>query len=264
MTRRSIAALLAAFLLSSFTAPVAAAESGDETEALRDAGLGWGAIAHLQGIASAYGLSAEELLVATPVVDGERQLGLGRLIRDLDASGRAALERQARNFDQLTDAIATEAEGDDAKADAPGKADLLADALGTEASTVMALRDAGVGWGAAFKLIRFAQAMDVPVDDLLATTPMVDGEYEFGFGDLKNQLTDEQLEALNDGPRSLGHVISSAKRSDRAAEKAAATSDKSGHGRDKPKPDKGDRADKSDNGDHADDDEGDDSGELDD
>jgi chorismate-pyruvate lyase len=83
--------------------------------------------------------------------------------------------------------------------------------------------------------------MEVGVDKLLATTPIVDGEHEFGFGDLKKQLSPEQLEALQDGPRSLGHVISSANRSERAEEKAANESDERGHGRDKPKPAKPDK-----------------------
>jgi hypothetical protein len=245
---RKIAMALAALLVASFAAPAAAAESEveAETQALRDAGLGWGAIAHLQGIASSYGLSAEELLVATPFVDSKQQPGLGRLIRELDVSGRAALERQARNFDQLTDAIATEGDDDEARTDPTGKANLLADALGIDASVVVGLRDADIGWGAAFKLIRFAQVMELGVDELLATTPIVDGEYEFGFGNLKNQLDDKQLEALQEGPRSLGHVISSSKRSERAEEKAANGSDERGHGRDKPKPAKPAKPDKSD------------------
>jgi hypothetical protein len=250
---RKIAMALAALLVASFAAPAAAAESEveAETQALRDAGLGWGAIAHLQGIASSYGLSAEELLVATPFVDSKQQPGLGRLIRELDVSGRAALERQARNFDQLTDAIATEGDDDEARTDPTGKAELLAEALTTDASVVdasevMALRDADIGWGAVFKLIRFAQVMEVGVDELLAATPIVDGEHEFGFGNLKNQLDDKQLEALQEGPRSLGHVISSSKRSERAEEKAANGSDERGHGRDKPKPAKPAKPDKSD------------------
>lgn len=252
---QKIAIALAALVVASFAAPAAAVEGEveAETQALRDAGLGWGAIAHLQGIASSYGLSAEELLVATPVVDGERQLG--RLINELDVSGRAALERQARNFDQLTDAIAIEGDDDEAKTDPSGKADLLAEALGVDASVVMGLRDADIGWGAAFKLIRFAQVMELGVDELLATTQIVDGEHEFGFGNLKNQLTDEQLEALQDGPRSLGHVISSSKRSDKAEEKAANKSDKRGHGRDKPKPAKPDKGDKADADDSEDEDD---------
>lgn len=257
---RKIAIALAALLVAAFAAPAAAVEGevGAETQALRDAGLGWAAIAHLQAVASSYGLSAEELLVATPFVDSKRQPGLGHLIRGLDASGRAGLERQARNFDQLTDAIATEGDDDEARTDLSGKAELLAEALTTDASVVeesevMALRDADIGWGAVFKLIRFAQVMEVGVDELLTTTPIVDGEHDFGFGNLKNQLTEEQLEALQKGPRSLGHVISSSNRSERAEEKAANESDKRGRGRDKPKPAKPDKGDKRDADDAEDD-----------
>lgn len=230
------------------TAPAAAA-ADDDTGAGHGSGQGWGAIAHLQGNAGTYGLSSEELLVvAPPFVDGERQLGLGHPIKDLDASDRAAVEREARNFDKLTQGIATEAEHDDTETDVPGKADLLAEALSTDTSEVVMLRDADVGWGAAFKLIRFAQVMDVTAEELLAATPVVDGEYEFGFGNLKNQLTGDQLKTFQDGPRSLGHVISSANRSERAEEKAANKGDKRGYGRDKPKPDK---AHKGDMGDEA-------------
>lgn len=67
--------------------------------------------------------------------------------------------------------------------------------------------DPTVGWGAMFKLMAFADAMGMTVDELLATVPIVDGEYEFSFGQMRKSLSDDELDHLGDGARNFGQLM---------------------------------------------------------
>ncbi len=69
----------------------------------------------------------------------------------------------------------------------------------------------GIGFGALFKLCALAAAMDTTVAELLTTMDTDgDGEYEFGFGELRNSLTGDQPAVLESGPKNLGQLVSAA------------------------------------------------------
>ena len=96
-------------------------------------------------------------------------------------------------------------------------AQLIADEFTASQEDVLALREEGIGFGALFKLYALAAAMDTSVDDLLATLPMDgDGSYEFGFGKLRKALTQDQLVALESGPKNLGQLVSASHRPEHA------------------------------------------------
>ena len=109
----------------------------------------------------------------------------------------------------------------DADTGAEHIARLIADAFGAEEADVLALHEEqGIGFGAIFKLYAIADLTDTPVADLLAaaTTTGANGETEFAFGQLFNSLTDEQLAALEDGPKNLGQLVSASNHPDEDGE----------------------------------------------
>jgi hypothetical protein len=89
-------------------------------------------------------------------------------------------------------------------------AQVIADEFGASQGDVLALHEQGIGFGALFKLYALAAVMeDTTVQDLLATIPTNgDGEYEFGFGELRKSLTEDQLADLESGPKNLGQIVS--------------------------------------------------------
>lgn len=106
-------------------------------------------------------------------------------------------------------------------------AQVIADAFSTNEQEVLAFHEQDIGFGALFKLYALASAMGMNVDDLLETlTTDGDGGYMFGFGELRNALTEEQLDALQSGPKNLGQLVSASHRPEGAgpgaAEEAAA------------------------------------------
>ena len=121
------------------------------------------------------------------------------------------------------------AEGDEASVQADGEtgegaeavAQAIADAFdGVAQEDVLALHEQGIGFGVLFKLYAIAEATHTPVADLLAaaTTTDPNGETEFAFGQLFNSLTDEQLAALEDGPKNLGQLVSASNHPDEDGE----------------------------------------------
>ena len=81
---------------------------------------------------------------------------------------------------------------------------------------VLALHDAGFGFGAIFKLYLLAAANSTSVDALLDTIPTnADGKYQFAFGKLFKELTDE-VTVFADGedgmPKNLGKAVSDLKK----------------------------------------------------
>jgi hypothetical protein len=104
------------------------------------------------------------------------------------------------------DVDADDADGGEAKG-AQHIAQVIADEFGASQEDVLALHEQGIGFGALFKLYALAAVMeDTTVQDLLVTDG--DGEYEFGFGELRKSLTPEQLADLESGPKNLGQIVS--------------------------------------------------------
>lgn len=91
---------------------------------------------------------------------------------------------------------------------------LFAEGFGTTEGDVIALSELGLGWGEMFKLNVYATALGVSVQELLtdATFDEETGEWDFGWGDLRAGLSDEQLSALEGLPKNLGAVMSEASR----------------------------------------------------
>ncbi|MDO8611942.1 MAG: hypothetical protein Q7R32_03845 [Dehalococcoidia bacterium] len=120
------------------------------------------------------------------------------------------------------------AEGDEASVQADGEtgegaehiAGLIADAFGAEEAEVLALHEEeGIGFGALFKLYALAAATGTSVDDLLAAIATdAEGEFEFAFGKRFNDLTEEQLAALEEGPKNLGQLVSASNHPDEDGE----------------------------------------------
>ncbi len=108
------------------------------------------------------------------------------------------------------DVDADDGDGGEAKG-AQHIAQVIAEEFGASQGDVLALHEQGIGFGALFKLYALAAAMaDVTsVDELLDMIDTNgDGEYEFGFGELRKDLTPEQLADLESGPKNLGQIVS--------------------------------------------------------
>jgi hypothetical protein len=96
-------------------------------------------------------------------------------------------------------------------------AELIEGGFGADEGSVWPLHEGGIGFGALFKLHALAAAMDMSVDDLLATIPTDgDGGYEFGFGKLRKALTEDQLAVYKSGPKNLGQLVSASHRPEHA------------------------------------------------
>ncbi len=102
---------------------------------------------------------------------------------------------------------------EDAAKGAQDIAQVIADAFGSSQEEVLAMHDEGIGFGAMFKLRALAAAMGMSVDELLSTIPTDgDGGYEFGFGELRKALTDDEQAVYESGPKNLGKLVSDSKR----------------------------------------------------
>lgn len=93
----------------------------------------------------------------------------------------------------------------------PGKGQLkhsesISAAFEIDPDTALALHQDGVGWGAMVKLLAIAEVTGVSVEQLLADTQKVDGDYEFDFGAMQAALTPGQQEALAAMPKGMGHL----------------------------------------------------------
>lgn len=123
-------------------------------------------------------------------------------------------------------------------------ANLLAAEFGATLEEVQELHELGLGLGSIFKLESLALALGTDAMSLLATFEVnpETGEYEFGWGQLKKTLTEDQLAVLDGLPKNLGQVVSAAKKhkhesedSDEAGEdpdddEPTATGNDHGHG----------------------------------
>ena len=139
--------------------------------------------------------------------------------------------------DDADDGDAQALNGDEDGATGNGEekiAQAIADEFEVTQEEVLARHDEGIGFGALFKLYQLAQAQGMTVDELLATLPTgEDGQPEFGFGQLRKELTEDEQAVLEEGPKNLGELVSAAsKKHDESAEgeEAAQTTQARGGG----------------------------------
>jgi len=87
---------------------------------------------------------------------------------------------------------------------------LLAVEFGITVEDVTGLRDLGLGFGEIFRLKTLATVLGVDVEILLAGAVVdpVTGEYDFGWGELKQTLNEDQLALLASLPKNFGAVVS--------------------------------------------------------
>lgn len=91
---------------------------------------------------------------------------------------------------------------------------LFAEGFDATEEDLTTLRDLGLGFGDLFKLNLFSSVLGIPIQDLIdgASTDPETGEFDFGWGELKKSLTDEELALLEELPRNFGQFVSAAKR----------------------------------------------------
>ena len=115
--------------------------------------------------------------------------------------------------DDVDDADDVDDDSDDVDVEgAQNVADVIGSTFDVDQEEVLALHDAGIGFGAIFKLYLLAAANSTSVDALLDTIPTnADGKYQFAFGKLFKELTDE-VTVFTDGedgmPKNLGKAVS--------------------------------------------------------
>ena len=158
------------------------------------------------------GLAAGIFLVA-----GLLALGAFSVLADKGGPGHGADHGVASGLqDGADDGAVAQQEGEGAAVGAETIAQALADAFGDEVGaasvdSVTALHDQGIGWGALFKLYAIAQARGITIDALLQEIGFTaEGEHDFAFGKMMNELTEAQLATLESGPKNLGQLISGA------------------------------------------------------
>ena len=84
------------------------------------------------------------------------------------------------------------------------KAQVIAEGFGVDPQDIGDLHEPGIGFGVIFKLYALAEVMDgMTLEVLLASF-----EGGTGLGELRNALTEEQLDALELGPKNLGQLVS--------------------------------------------------------
>lgn len=99
-------------------------------------------------------------------------------------------------------------EDGDANGAVPPPATAIADEFGVSVDEVMDYHEQGIGFGALFKLYALSAATGESVDDLIAES---DGGW--AFGKKFKELSDEEKEALKDGPKNLGSLVSQQQKS---------------------------------------------------
>jgi len=153
-------------------------------------------------------------------------VAMGLLLVAGSVSGLAATEHDEATEDSATapgqiakvSLLGEFAAGNEAGDEGPSDEALDAASIG-----VATLRAMDIGWGALFKLYQYAAVMEMDFEELKAfiAERTVDGEFEFGFGELKKEMMAEAGFADYDGPKNFGQLNSSSKKADKA-EKAAA------------------------------------------
>ncbi|MDH3425322.1 MAG: hypothetical protein OEM22_01505 [Acidimicrobiia bacterium] len=117
-------------------------------------------------------------------------------------------------------AAATDPAATDPAATDPAATDLAATDLAATAArdSISALRDQGIGWGAIFKLVKLRAILGDTADVLSIGSE----SGEFDFGELKNNLTVDQLADYRAGVKNFGQLQKASKAvgADKAAAKA--------------------------------------------
>ncbi len=159
----------------------------------------------------------------------------------LAGPGPVDLATSVTGSDDADDGDVQAPDGDEDGATGNGEekiAQAIADEFEVTQEEVLALHDEGIGFGALFKLYQLAKAQDMTVDELLATLPTGDdGQPEFGFGQLRKGLTEDEQAILEDGPKNLGELVSAASKNhgesedgEEAAQVTQASGGSHGHG----------------------------------
>ncbi|MFQ5880245.1 MAG: hypothetical protein ACE5IZ_08750 [Dehalococcoidia bacterium] len=166
-----------------------------------------------------FGLAFIVLLVA-----GLLALGALSALADKGGPGHGADHGVANGLqDGAGDGVIAQedGEGEPEMVGAEAIAEAIADAFGAEfgalgidgvdASTVMTQHQQGIGWGVLFQLYAIAQARGITIDALLQEIVFTeDGEHDFALGKMRNDLSDEEQEALDDVANNLGELVSEA------------------------------------------------------
>ena len=130
---------------------------------------------------------------------------------------------QVAKVDLLADYVLilhAQAAATDPAATDPAATDLAATDLAATAArdSISALRDQGIGWGAIFKLVKLRAILGDTADVLSIGSE----SGEFDFGELKNNLTVDQLADYRAGVKNFGQLQKASKAvgADKAAAKA--------------------------------------------
>lgn len=73
------------------------------------------------------------------------------------------------------------------------------------------LREVGIGFGDIAHLTNLASLLDMDALELVETIPVVDGAFDFDFGDIKQRLDPEQRAALKDQAKAYRALVKAAK-----------------------------------------------------
>jgi len=113
------------------------------------------------------------------------------------------------------------------------EAGLLATATGDLTETIVMLRVAepSIGWGAMYKLMQIASAQEMTIDELLAEIGTnEDGDYDFGFGQLRKELSSDEIDILSETPKNLGQLKKLAREADGERNRSATAKGKKRNG----------------------------------
>jgi hypothetical protein len=106
-------------------------------------------------------------------------------------------------------------------------AGLLEAEFGITTEEAIEWHEAGIGWGALFKVGVMASVTGAAFADLIAAAVVdADGEYEFSWGEWFHNLDEEQIAALGETYRNLGQMVSSMRRGHGRPDHAGGPTDK--------------------------------------
>jgi len=165
------------------------------------------------GVAAALAVGSYSALAGSNPVTAVADAVVGADGTHTDSDGTDDGDDVAADGDEGEDADVQE-EGETG-AGAEQVAQAIADAFGAGQGEVVALHEQGIGFGALFKLYAIAAAKGITVEELLASIPTGEGgEPAFGFGQLIDGLTDDEMAALEAGPKNLGQLVSASNHPD--------------------------------------------------
>jgi hypothetical protein len=158
-------------------------------------------------LAALLGAAAVVVAVASPGERSDTPSGTGVLSHGLEPSGLSeppVIDDGDGGDDSDSEEEPEAAQGTEKVAAA------IAGEFGVPLDEVLARHADGIGFGALFKLYAIARAKGIALDELLATIEEDGGGY--GFGNLRKGLSEEEQEALEEGPKNLGQLVSESKK----------------------------------------------------